>query len=368
MTENQEEVNLDQNSLQQGLFNSTPLKQKCDSAGGGSSSISHQTKSSVNKSQHMDPESEVVENPNLQRVLDISPLRKKKRPRLMIKDERREDTDENDDNDSSVDDQLISSSSDDEGLADSVLHFPGMLQKDEMTPSELRIRDNLKLITAKYLHATWKDLDILNEMMDTKLRKRLEDGAMSLRTFFPATRQFMKPLKGRTPSAFRDAAFYRLQCDLNIMYRYVMWCANQFQNENYEDGYNGLLSVVVPLIYHLLSSCQKERLTVRYPQGVVNALYEEETEPMLRPRQLQRVKKLAAQQKHISSISDSFFFRGSRRRGNFPRPRGSSFGSRTDKRRFTGTRSRFPPRPQQQQHQQRYQQKQQQNRNQRKEY
>jgi hypothetical protein len=230
--------------------------------------------------------------------------------------------------------------------------FPGMLKKNKMTSAERTVLRNLKKHTSKTIKGSWKDLDVLNQLMDPKVRRKFEVDAQSSRTFYPAPKQFMKPFKGKSMNAFRDTAWYRMQTDINIMYRFVMWSLSQLESNNISIAKRALTSVVVPFIYHLLSRCQRERINVRYPQGVVNALYDDDTEPMIRPGHMRKAKRLAAQQKDLKTISGSFFGQGGRGRGISRRPRGSFFGPQKSRRfSWPGRKNRFPQEQQQQQKQ-----------------
>lgn len=266
---------------------------------------------------------------------EITGLRALQSPQHHVRD----NLDEECDNDS---DELLEDEDDDD-MDDimSPLRFPGMLANEDLFECELNVKRDLKRMTAKYLKNPWKDIDILNEIMDPKLRRRFEVGALSSRTFYPAPKTFVKPLRGRTANAFRDTAWYRLQSDINIMYRYLMYSIAQMQDGNTESAYSVLMTVVIPFVYHMLSCCNRERMNVRYPTGVVSALYDDDTEPFVRPELLKRAKRLAAERKDMETLSDSFFGRGDRKRGSFSRSRRNSSGPRRRERNF----SRFPPRP-----------------------
>jgi hypothetical protein len=211
-------------------------------------------------------------------------------------------------------------------------HFPGILKKEKMTLSERTALRNLKRFTSKTIRGSWNELDVLNHLMNPKMRRKFESDAQASRTFYPAPKQFMKPFKGRTANAFRDTAWYRMQTDINIMYRFIMWSLVKMEEGSINAAKKAIMSVVVPFIFHLLSRCQRERINVRYPQGVVNALYDDDTEPMIRPGHMKRAKRLAAQQKDLRTISSSFFGQGSRGRGNFRHQRSSFLGSQRTKR------------------------------------
>jgi hypothetical protein len=232
--------------------------------------------------------------------------------------------------------------------------FPGMLKREKMSAGERVVLRKLKKYAGKRITVPWKKLDVLNQLMNTKFRRKCENDAQSSRTFYPAPKQFIKPFKGRTANALRDTAWYRIQSDINIMYRYIMWSLLQMEENKTEIASHMMMSVVIPFVYHLLSSCQRERLNVRYSSPVVKALYEDDTEPMIRPAHMKKAKKLAEQQKDLHTISGSFFGQGGRGRGSFRRARGSFFGPQRGRRpSWSGRRtSRSPFRQQQQQPQQ----------------
>jgi hypothetical protein len=233
-------------------------------------------------------------------------------------------------------------------------HFPGMVSERKMTWAEKKVLKKLRKNSTKTIKGSWKNLDVLNQIMDSKLRRKLEVDAQASRTFYPAAKQLMKPFKGKDPNAARDTAWYRMQSDVNIMYRYVMWALAKLEENNAASATRAITTIVIPLIYHLLSRCQRERINLRYSQGVVKALYDDDTEPMIRPGHLKRAKRLAAQQKDLKTISSSFFGGGSRGRGSFSRARGTFLGSQKGNRgSWSGRGSRFPQYQQQQQRRQR---------------
>jgi hypothetical protein len=315
-----------------------------DSHSSSISLISSKSSSSFNsQNSSLSSSSPVIVHPRKVETPHSSRRKNSKRPRLMQDEEDEDSRREMYQEEEMQDEETTSVSDSDGGESEIPLRFPGMLRKEELYECELLVRRDLKAITSKYVRSDWKEIDILNEIMDSKLRKRFELGAMASRTFYPAPRQFIKPLKGNKQNAFRDTAWYRMQCDITIMYRFLMWSVAQLQNQNAEGAYGVLMSVVIPFIYHLLSCCQKERLNVRYPQGVVNVLYSEDSEPFLRPAHLKKAKRVVAERKDMSALSDSFFGQGDRRRGGFNRSRRIPFGPQKRRRQFNP----YPPRSKQ---------------------
>jgi hypothetical protein len=233
--------------------------------------------------------------------------------------------------------------------------FPSMLKEEKMTQAERKVLKSLRRYTSKAIRGPWNRVDVLNQMMEPKLRRKLESDAQAARTFYPAPKQFMKPFKGKTPNAASDTTWYRMQSDINILYRYIMWTLLKIEEDNTGLACRAVTTVVVPLIYHLLSRCQRERLNLRYSQKVVNALYDNDAEPMIRPDHMKRAKQLAAQQKDLQTIAGSFFGRGSRGRGRPFRSRGTFLGSHRGSRFiWAGRGGRSPQYQQQRQHQRAY--------------
>jgi hypothetical protein len=261
------------------------------------------------------------------------------------------------DNDDTLDQEREDSSSNSEVVSEleddsSQPYFPAMLARSRMSLPEKRVLRKLSNYTSHIIRGPWENLDILNEMLDPKMRRKLEVNAQASRTFYPAPKQFIRPLKGRTANTISDTAWYRTQSDVNIMYRFIMWSLLKLEEGNVALASRAIMTVVIPLIYHLLSRCQRERINLRYPRKVVNALYEADSEPMIRPGHLEKAKQLAAQQKDLRTITNSFFGQGSRGRGSPFHPRGSFLGSRRGIRYGWQTRrGRFPQQQQQQQQQ-----------------